>query len=116
MASSRFVYILSPWRADDSIDQSINKVYALCCLKDSIDRGETPIAVHLLYPQVLDEESDRGTGISLGFNWIARVDYCVVYTNRGVSEGMNSEIEKAKEMGVIVEYRHLDHFPDKEFE
>lgn len=74
--------------------------------------GEAPIASHLLYtqPGVLRDEipDERQRGISAGLAWLRVAEAVVVYTDRGISVGMNQGIEAAISAGVSVEFRELD--------
>lgn len=87
-----------------------NGLYARACLLDSLARGEAPLASHLLYTQVLDDEvkAEREQGMSAGFAWTPLADVCAVYLDRGVSGGMRIGIERALAAGVRVELRVLD--------
>jgi hypothetical protein len=63
----RLVIIESRYAGD--IDRNV--AYARQALKHSLDRGEAPIASHLLYPQVLDDNdpAQREQGIAAGLAW-----------------------------------------------
>lgn len=91
-------------------DVDANMAYARACLLDSLQRGESPIASHLLHTQVLDDTqpTHRTMGIEAGLAWYRVADKCVVYTDRGISGGMRAGIERADEYGVDVEYRQLE--------
>lgn len=81
--------------------------YARMCLLDSLNRGESPLASHLLYTQVLDDnlEEQRRVGIAAGHAWIPCAEAIIVYADYGVSGGMARAIADA---GTIpVEYRRL---------
>lgn len=103
----RLVIIESPYTGDIEA----NKTYARACVRDSLLRGEAPIASHLLYtqPGVLRDEDpgERRHGIDAGLAWRTVAHASVVYTDRGVSEGMRYGIEAATAAGVPVEYRTL---------
>jgi hypothetical protein len=83
--------------------------YARLCLLDSLKRGEAPLASHLLYPQVLNDNSpeDRRLGIEAGLAWGPVADLTAVYTDHGISSGMREGIERAEREGRPVEYRQL---------
>lgn len=89
-----------------------NIAYARACLRDSLARGEAPIASHLLYTQegVLDDDvpHERQQGIDAGLAWRHRADRSVVYIDRGISGGMEYGIKAAKNAGVPVEYRSIE--------
>jgi len=103
-----FVALESPYAAGD-VKKNIS--YAKKCLKDSLMRGEYPIASHLLYTRVLDDTNkfERKLGIAAGLNWNQYADKTVVYTDLGISEGMKLGIQASKDEGRPVEYRQLKH-------
>ena len=107
----RLVIIESPYAGD----VAANEAYARACVKDSILRGEAPIASHLLFtqPGILDdnEPDQRWAGIQAGLAWLRVADASVVYTDRGISPGMAHGIAEAQAHGVPVEYRSLEGDP-----
>jgi len=88
-----------------------NTEYARACVRDSLRRGEAPIASHLLYtqPGVLDDldPAERKQGIDAGLAWRKVADASVVYTDFGISSGMKYGIAAAEKSGIIVEYREI---------
>lgn len=76
---------------------SRNTEYARRCLRDSLDRGEAPLASHLLYPQVLDENkgAERAQGIDAGFEWMAHAELVAFYDDYGRTGGMQEAIDHA---------------------
>ena len=88
-------------------DTFANTEYARACLLDSLNRGEAPIASHLLYTQVLDDAdpAERDIGIKAGHEWLRRADLVAVYADNGISAGMMRGIKAAKLANVEVEYR-----------
>lgn len=103
----KLVIIESPFAGDEES----NIEYARRCVRDSLNRGEAPIASHLLYTQegILNDDvpEERQHGIEAGLAWRRVADMSVVYTDRGISEGMAYGIRAAKEAGVPVVYRSL---------
>ena len=104
----KLVILESPYAGDIEA----NVTYARRCVRDSLLRGEAPIASHLLYtqPGVLRDEvpEERQHGIDAGLAWRQVAQATVVYTDRGVSAGMQYGIAAAEEAGIPVEYRKLD--------
>jgi hypothetical protein len=98
----------SPFRGDEAA----NTAYARACVRDSLLRGESPLASHLLYTQegILDDSDplERAHGINAGHAWLRLADAVVVYTDRGISEGMKAGIRTAEFHRVPVEYRTLE--------
>ena len=103
----RLVILESPYAGD--VERNV--AYARACVRDSLLRGEAPIASHLLYtqPGILDDAVplDRHRGIDASLGWYAVAHASVVYTDRGISDGMLSGIEAARRAGLAVEYRAL---------
>ena len=90
------VILESPYAGD--IERNIK--YARRCLKDSLLRGESPIASHLLYTQkgVLNDNSpaERKLGIAAEFAWMDFANLHVFYTDLGWSKGMQRALKKAR--------------------
>lgn len=110
----RLVILESPYKGlgtDAELQMEENITYTRACLRDSLLRGEAPIASHLLYtqPGVLDDDDkdERQHGIDAGLAWKRVADASVVYTDRGISLGMRYGIEAAEAAGIPVEYRKL---------
>ena len=103
----KLVIIESPYAGD--IPRNVE--YARRCVRDSLNRGEAPIASHLLYtqPGILRDKipEERQWGIDAGLAWRRVADLCAVYTDFGVSRGMQYGIKAAQEAGVIVEPRKI---------
>lgn len=105
------VIIESPFAAQTTLALGLNQLYGRAALRDSLLRGEAPMASHMLYaqPYVLDDTdpSERRLGMTAGFAWLPLVDRVVVYTDRGISEGMHEGIRRAKAQGLDVEERSI---------
>jgi hypothetical protein len=102
------VMIESPFAGD--VDTHIK--FARACMRDSLNKGESPFAIHLLYTQegILNDDlpDERNLGIEAGLAWGKHASKTVVYTNLGISPGMEKGIQRAKEEGREIEYRVLD--------
>jgi len=103
----KLVILESPYAGD--VPENIN--YTRLCLRDSLMRGEAPIASHLLYTQsgVLndDDPSERQRGIDAGLAWRVHAWASVVYYDRGISSGMVYGIRAAVKQGIWIEPRSL---------
>lgn len=101
------VIIESPFAGN--VQQNIE--YARRCLRDSLARGEAPIASHLLYTQsgVLNDldNVERQWGIDAGLAWGPVAELTAVYIDRGISRGMQYGIENAIKWNRPIEYRTL---------
>lgn len=107
----KLVILESPY-AGGFIQRWLNRRYARKCVKDSLMRGEYPIASHLLYtqPGVLNDKipDERAMGINAGLAWRFKSQGSVVYTDRGITGGMRHGIAAAHAAGRDVEYRALN--------
>lgn len=85
-----------------------NLVYARLCLLNSLGRGESPLASHLLYTQVWSESDDlREAGIKAGIEMYHRADLSALYVDLGVSSGMKHGQAHAELVGVASTRRLL---------
>ncbi|MBB2957004.1 hypothetical protein [Pseudoclavibacter helvolus] len=104
----RLVVIESPFAGD----VAANIDYARAAVRDSLMRGEAPIASHLLHTQrgILrdDVPEERSLGIAAGHAWIPASSLVAVYLDRGTSAGMRAGIQAALDAGVELEYRYLE--------
>lgn len=101
----KIVTIESPFAGD--VER--NTEYARRAMLDSLMRGEAPMASHLLYPQVLDDDipEERTIGIEAGLAWRDASAKTVVYTDHGISTGMQYGIDRAEQAGKPIEYRQI---------
>jgi hypothetical protein len=103
----RRVIIESPYAGD--VDANV--AYARRAMCDALQRGESPIASHLLLtqPGVLEDAipGERCLRMDAGHAWLGVAGACVAYTDLGISDGMWRGIEAARQAGVPVEFRKL---------
>lgn len=101
-----FVILESPYAGD----VEANVKYAQKAMRDSLLRGEAPLASHLLYTEALDDTipHEREMGIEAGLAIGRFATRTVVYTDRGISRGMEYGVERAKLEGRPVEYRNIE--------
>jgi hypothetical protein len=101
------VIIESPYMGD--VEKNVD--YARKCVKDSLTRGEAPIASHLLYtqPGILDDNKpgERKLGIEAGLEWLSVADIHAFYVDLGWSKGMEYALAKASDEGKTVVIRKL---------
>ena len=83
-----------------------NVLYARACIRDALLKGYAPIASHLLYtqPGVLNDDipDERTHGIEAGLAWRSVAEGSLVYTDRGISRGMEYGIAAMKAEGKFV--------------
>lgn len=102
------VVIESPLAGD--VERNVR--YLKACIRDSLLRGEAPMASHGLYaqPGIFDDANpeERKMGIEAGwaFYHVPGVT-CVVYKDLGYSNGMLAGVEYAKKCKVYVVERTL---------
>ena len=76
-----------------------NILYARMAVRDSLLKGEAPIASHLLYTQegILNDDikEERQHGIDAGLAWGSVATETIVYIDKGISRGMEYGIQRA---------------------
>ena len=92
-----------------------NKRYLQACIRDCLNREETPYASHQMLTDALrdSDTEQRQWGIAAGFAMREVMNCTVVYTNLGISGGMRQGITHAKVIRHPVEYRTLPEDWDK---
>lgn len=101
------VLLESPYYTEDKSAMKENIKFAEECMRNSLMRGEAPMASHLLYTRVLKEDGERSIGMSAALSWQTVVDKLVVYSDRGITDGMTESINLAAKKGLRIEYRTL---------
>lgn len=99
MEYSKLVYIASPYAGD----VEANVAFAKAACRYAIEQGATPVAVHLLYPQLLDDSvpAEREMGLQMGLRVLEACDELWLCGER-ISQGMRAEFSTAKQMGIPV--------------
>ena len=102
------VYICSPFAAygQNTVQTNITEARRYC--RYAIGQKKQPIAVHLLYPQFLDDrnEREREMGLAFGLSILQKCDIesLWVFKGRGgiISDGMQREIALAERLHIPV--------------
>ena len=97
----RKIYVASKYAGD--IQTNLENAIWAC--RYVIDKGYMPVASHLLYPQILNDNlpRERELGLMFGLALLAVCDEVWVFMANGeVSSGMEREIEEAKRLGIPV--------------
>lgn len=95
----KLVYICSPFAGD--IETNLQFARAAC--RYAVNQGCAPVAVHLMYPQVLNDAvpSERAAGIQLGLRVLASCEELWICGER-ISHGMNCEIAEAEWLSIPI--------------
>lgn len=96
---NKLIYIASPYAGE--VEK--NTDFAKLACQYAISQGQTPVAVHLLYPQMLDDSDpvQRGAGLRLGHRVLEACDELWACGDR-VSSGMAAEMAAAKRLGIPI--------------
>ncbi|EAC5804352.1 TPA_asm: hypothetical protein GYO68_11270 [Listeria monocytogenes] len=99
MMENKLIYIASPYTGD--VEKNVAFAKAAC--RYAMEQGCTPVAVHLLYPQFLDDSNpqERAAGLAMGHQVLSVCHELWVCGNR-ITSGMETEIQEAKRMGIPV--------------
>ena len=95
MERNKLVYIASPYSGD--VERNVAFAKAAC--RYAMNQGVTPIASHLLYPQMLDDgvPEERKLGTDMGLR-ILKVCEEVWVCGSELSSGMEQEIRTARQL------------------
>ncbi|MGN0497708.1 MAG: DUF4406 domain-containing protein [Acutalibacteraceae bacterium] len=93
------VYICSPYSGDTDNNTKKARLYS----RFAVTKGTIPLAVHLLFPQYISEKHERPLALFMGAVILGKCKEVWVFGDT-ISEGMASEIAKAKRMGKIIRY------------
>ncbi|CAK7023542.1 MAG: hypothetical protein ENTB_05122 [Enterocloster aldenensis] len=96
---SRLVYIASPYAGD--IEKNV--AFAKVACRYAAAQGCTPVAVHLMYPQFLDDQvpKEREAGLRMGRRVLAACDEIWLCGER-MSAGMKAEETEAKRLDIPI--------------
>lgn len=99
MKQDKLIYITSPYAGD----VEANMAFAKAACRYAMEQGCTPIAVHLLYPQLLNDAvpTEREAGIRMGLRVLEACDELWLCGER-LSTGMQVELDAAKRMEIPV--------------
>lgn len=95
------IYVASKYAGD----VAANVKTAIKCCRYVINQGYMPVASHLLYPQILNDNNprERELGLKFGLALLSTCDEVWVFMSGGViSKGMEQEIAVAKRLGKSV--------------
>jgi len=95
----KLVYVCSPYAGDIVGNTERAKGYS----RQVVDAGFVPVTPHLLYPQFIDEATEREKGLFCG---MALLEMCAEVWVFGdhISSGMEAEIRRARELDKRVMY------------
>ena len=95
----KLVFISSPYAGNVEANTAFAKAACLFAVK----QGVVPIAVHLMYPQILDDRipTEREKGLDMGRRVLEACDELWIFGER-ISAGMWQEWEAAEKLGIPV--------------
>ena len=94
------IYVASRYAGD--VDVNVAAAIGYC--RRVIDEGHMPIASHLLYPQILNDNNpkERKLGLMFGLALLRSCDEMWVFG--AVSPGVEREVEEAKRLKMRIRY------------
>lgn len=93
------VYVCSPYSGD--IEANVRKARRYC--RYAADQGCIPLAPHLLFPQFLDEKTERNLALFMGIALLSKCAALWIFGER-ISQGMEAEIRYAQKKGKPIKY------------
>lgn len=99
MTESRLVYIASPYAGD--VERNV--AFAKDACRYAASQGCTPVAVHLLYPQFLNDRvpQEREAGLKMGRRVLAACDEFWLCGEK-LSTGMRAEKAEAERLEIPI--------------
>ena len=93
------VYICSPYSGDVEKNIYLAKVFS----RFAVVKNAIPIAPHLLFPQFMDESTERGLAMFMDMVLLGKCSEVWVFGST-ISEGMAAEIAKAQKQRKVIRY------------
>ncbi len=105
------VYVISPYAGD--INLHVKEAVSLCRLV--ISEQKIPIASHLMYPSILqdDDPAQRELGLLFGLELLSLCKEAYVLSDgpEDISSGMAGEIHEAKRLKIPIRYIKREDLP-----
>lgn len=100
MMGRKIVYVCSPFRGD----KARNKEYARELTLNAIRLNLTPITPHLYITECLSDsiEEERILGLNVAMDLLIHSDAILLGNKYGISDGMQAELNTAKEYGIPI--------------
>jgi len=112
MRKPEIVIVESPYAGETAEDVTRNERYVRAIMRALLLDGLVPFASHALFtlPGVLNDRDarERALGIQAGFRMRHVASRTLVYTDLGVSRGMELGVQHAQEIDQPVEFRTLE--------
>lgn len=93
------VYVCSPYSGDVKRNTANARIYS----RFAVAKNTIPFAPHLLLPQYISEEHERGLAMLMNKVFLGKCDELWVFGN-SVTLGMSEEIEQAEKMRKKIRY------------
>lgn len=93
------VYICSPYAGDVVRHEKQARAYS----RFAVEKKAIPVAPHLLFPQYMDESTERELALFMGMVLLGKCAQVWVFGDV-ISDGMAAEIAKAKKKGKVIRY------------
>lgn len=107
------VILESPFHHWHEEGRKLHQAYLELCLRDSLLRGEIPIATHKLYTAALDDSKpeERKLGMETLTRFFDVSEYSVFYFDLGFSPGMHWGFEMTRQRNRTFHFRSLYNHP-----
>lgn len=93
------MYICSPYRGDVAGNTERARRYS----RFAVDRDAIPLAPHLLFPQFMDEDTERELAMRMDLVVLGHCSELWVFGNC-ITKGMKAEIDRAKQLNMNIRY------------
>lgn len=98
----RKIYVISPYAGD--VEKNVANALGYC--KYVMERGYMPLASHLYFTQMTNDNipEERKQGLEMGLELLSLCDEAWVFYDNRISSGMAGEIARAKELAIPITY------------
>lgn len=103
------VILISPFMAEDYSLAPRMERYALHAVRDSVNRGEAPLAANLFFYMSIDVTSkiERDIGLHAALTWIKGCELVAAYVDHGVTPAMQAALNVAESRSKKIEFRSI---------
>jgi hypothetical protein len=84
--------------------ENVEKAIRYC--RREVEAGNVPFAPHVFLPLFMSEATEREAALRMAFSFLERCDEIHVYGE--ITSGMHGEIERAKNLGMIIRFMEAE--------
>jgi hypothetical protein len=95
----KLIYVCSPYSGD--VEKNVENARKYC--RFVVDKGHIPFAPHLLFPQFMDEETERGKAMDMALQMLQDCQEIWAFGNT-ITDGMRTELNEAADHEITANF------------